>query len=234
MFESNIDGINQTTKKKLIKIIEEKKIKYIFIEGSNLGGLCKYLKLYNSKIKIVVFFHNVESKFFFDNFKIKKTIHSLGVLIANYIAEKKSCDYSDKSITLTKDDKNLVYRIYGKKVNYITPLFKEDLRQNQNTEIIKNKKNFILFVGSAFYANIKGIEWFVDKVLPNINYDLAVIGNNFEKFHNLLNNKKIIFLGKVNNIDKWYKNASFVISPIFLGSGMKSKIVEAMMYGKKF
>ena len=24
-----------------------------------------------------------------------------------------------------------------KKVNYITPLFKEDLRQNQNTEIIK-------------------------------------------------------------------------------------------------
>ena len=73
MFESNIDGINQTTKKKLIKIIEEKKIKYIFIEGSNLGGLCKYLKLYNSKIKIVVFFHNVESKFFFfDNFKIKK------------------------------------------------------------------------------------------------------------------------------------------------------------------
>ena len=111
----------------------------------------------------------------------------------------------------------ILYTIYGKKVNYITPLFKEDLRQNQNTEIIKNKKNFILF-GSAFYANIKGIEWFVDKVLPNINYDLAVIGNNFEKFHNLLNNKKIIFLGKVNNIDKWYKNASFVISPIFLGS----------------
>ena len=162
-----------------------------------------------------MFFFITLVKFFFDNFKIKKTIQSLGVLIANYIAEKKSCHYSDQSIALTINDKNLIYKLYGKKVNYVAPLFKEDTKRIKNTEKFKNKKKFILFVGSTFYANLKGIKWFVDNVLPNINYDLAIIGNNFKIFCNLLNNKKIIFLGKLKKIDVWYKNASFVISPIF-------------------
>ena len=37
-----------------------------------------------------------------DSFLINKTIHSLGVVIANYFAERNSCKYSDEIITLTK------------------------------------------------------------------------------------------------------------------------------------
>ena len=35
------------------------------------------------------------------------------------------------------------------------------------------------------------------------------------------------------NLEKYYINAKFIIAPIFDGSGMKTKIAEAMMYGKK-
>ena len=38
-----------------------------------------------------------------------------------------------------------------------------------------------------------------------------------------------------NNVDcleTWYEKADVVISPIFLGSGMKTKTAEALMYGK--
>jgi hypothetical protein len=32
----------------------------------------------------------------------------------------------------------------------------------------------------------------------------------------------------------WYEHANLIISPIFSGSGMKSKVGEAMMFGKKY
>ena len=229
----NIDGINKLTKKNVIKLIEKNKIKYVFIEGSNLGSLCKHIKLYDNNIKIVVFFHNVETKFFLDSFLFKKTFHSLGVLIANYLAERKSCFYSDKSIVLTKYDKNLIYKIFNKKVNYVLPLMLEDKRKKINKFKIKKNKKYLLFVGSAFYANLKGITWFVKEVLPKIDFNLAIVGRDFEKFKNLFKDKKIIFLGEVKDINAWYEHANLIISPIFSGSGMKSKVGEAMMFGKK-
>jgi len=230
---SNIDGINKLTKKNVIKLIEKNKIKYVFIEGSNLGSLCKHIKLYDNNIKIVVFFHNVETKFFLDSFLFKKTFHSLGVLIANYLAERKSCFYSDKSIVLTKYDKNLIYKIFNKKVNYVLPLMLEDKRKKINKFKIKKNKKYLLFVGSAFYANLKGVTWFVKEVLPKIDFNLAIVGRDFEKFKNLFKDKKIIFLGAAKDINAWYEHANLIISPIFSGSGMKSKVGEAMMFGKK-
>jgi glycosyltransferase involved in cell wall biosynthesis len=40
-------------------------------------------------------------------------------------------------------------------------------------------------------------------------------------------------IGPVDNLFEWYRLARFVIAPIFDGSGMKTKVAEAMMYGKK-
>ena len=37
----------------------------------------------------------------------------------------------------------------------------------------------------------------------------------------------------MENLSEWYLKAHFVIAPIFYGSGMKTKIAEAMMFGKK-
>jgi polysaccharide biosynthesis protein PslH len=37
----------------------------------------------------------------------------------------------------------------------------------------------------------------------------------------------------VDSLAEWYRNAHFVIAPIFDGSGMKTKVAEALMFGKK-
>ena len=39
-------------------------------------------------------------------------------------------------------------------------------------------------------------------------------------------------VGTVDCLETWYEKADVVISPIFLGSGMKTKTAEALMYGK--
>ena len=40
-------------------------------------------------------------------------------------------------------------------------------------------------------------------------------------------------VGTVDDLSEWYLNACFVIAPIFDGSGMKTKVAEALMYGKR-
>jgi hypothetical protein len=38
--------------------------------------------------------------------------------------------------------------------------------------------------------------------------------------------------GYVNDLSSYYKSAVAVVAPIFKGSGMKTKVIEAMSYGK--
>ena len=40
-------------------------------------------------------------------------------------------------------------------------------------------------------------------------------------------------IGKVEDLSQWYLNAECIIAPIFEGSGMKTKVAEAFMFGKK-
>ena len=49
-----------------------------------------------------------------------------------------------------------------------------------------------------------------------------------EKYHH----PKIEFLGFVEDLPKIINEADFMLSPVFLGSGMKVKTCEALMYGK--
>ena len=101
-------------------------------------------------------------------------------------------------------------------------------------EKINNYNNYLLFIGSAFYANRFGIEWFIYNVLPKINLKVFIIGRGFEKYkHKYEKKNKLKVLGYVKNLKQMYTNANLVIAPIFDGSGMKTKIAEAMMYGKK-
>ena len=43
---------------------------------------------------------------------------------------------------------------------------------------------------------------------------------------------KVEIMGLVDNLALEYERASFVIVPLFKGSGMKTKTIEAMSYGK--
>ena len=61
-----------------------------------------------------------------------------------------------------------------------------------------------------------------------------IVGRGFEKFKDELEvNKNVVVVGEVDTLAQWYHDAYFVVAPIFDGSGMKTKVAEALMYGKK-
>ena len=93
---------------------------------------------------------------------------------------------------------------------------------------------YLLFVGGGFYANQGGIEWFVRNVVPRIAIKTCIVGRGFDGFKALLEQSgRVEVVGAVEDLAPWYLNARLVVAPIFDGSGMKTKVAEALMFGKR-
>jgi glycosyltransferase involved in cell wall biosynthesis len=185
--------------------------------------------------EIITFFHNVEARFFLGSFWQVKTIRALVVLVVNYLAERKSVLYSDKIICLSERDSGLLKRLYGRSATHVSPLAMLDKSTASSSLIHKApREKFALFVGGVFYANKAGITWFVKHVVPRIQTKICIVGKGFEDMNDLLGlDSKVEVVGAVDSLAQWYRDAHFVIAPIFDGSGMKTKVAEALMFGKK-
>jgi len=233
IFRGYIDGVNKNMVNAIIKSIDINNVGKVFIDGSNLGELSRAIKANLPNVDIYTFFHNVEARFFFGSFKGNPSIKKLAILISNYLAEKKATKYSDHVICLSERDGALLEKWYGRKANYVTPM---SIQDKYSSEVVIEESNtkFALFVGGDFYANISGIRWYVENVAPYVDIETRIVGRGMYRFKKELesfDNVKVI--GEVDSLEEFYLNAYFVIAPIFDGSGMKTKVAEALMFGKK-
>lgn len=226
-------NFNGKIKKEIKKMLEINNYKYIWVDSSLYGSIIQYIKKISPNIKIVTFFHNVEYFYFLEKYKVEG-IKNLLMLPYSYLNEKRSVKNSNKLITLNERDSFKLEKKYGKKSDIIIPLTLKDKYKEKKYEKIENKIPRALFVGSNFFANIQGIEWFIDNVLPEVNIELIIVGSGMDKLKQIFEekNNKVKVLGFVDDIGEEYAKADFIVAPIFHGSGMKTKTVEALMFGK--
>ncbi|WP_295093609.1 glycosyltransferase [uncultured Flavobacterium sp.] len=220
-------GYSREVYNKIKKALLLNEISYIFIDHSLLGGFSSILKKFN--IEIVVFFHNIEVKYYKDKASVDGFINKLMV---NYARrnEKKIVKYADKIICLTNIDSNLLKSIYGRSADLIIPITIED--KFKSLDNLENS-SYHLFVGSSFFANIDAIKWYIKNVLPFISSKLIIIGTGMEVLiEQYGQNLNLEIHGFVDDLTPFYQGADFVINPVRLGSGMKTKTIEALMYGK--
>jgi len=156
-------------------------------------------------------------------------------MVVNYLAERKAVQHSDKLICLSQRDSRLLKKVYGRAATHIAPMVMEDkCPESFLSGSGQRPEHFALFVGGTFYANRTGIEWFVREVAPRIDLPIYIVGRGFEELREELETPgKVFVVGAVESLADWYHRAQFVIAPIFDGSGMKTKVAEALMYGKK-
>lgn len=234
-FEGHIAGLNNTAIAEALRIIQMECVGKVFIDGSNFGEFAKIVKTNFPHVQVYTFFHNVEARFFLGSLRETKTLHALAVLMVNYLAERKSVRYSDKLICLSGRDSCLLQKLYGRAATHVSPMALQDkLPMELSSTGSEPREKFALFVGGVFYANRAGITWFVKHVVPRINIKTCIVGRGFENFkHDLEREGKVEVIGTVDNLAQWYLDSHFVIAPIFDGSGMKTKVAEALMFGKK-
>lgn len=234
-FRGYIDGLSQTTMVSACSIIRRENIVKVFVDGSNLGEFVKQAKKQFPLLEISTFFHNVESRFFLGSLRQTRSLRALAVLAVNYLAERKAVAYSDKLVCLSERDSHLLRRVYGRAATHVSAIALEDkLPAGFFLNVNEPKERFALFVGGTFYANRAGIAWFVQHVAPRISIKVCIVGRGFEALrHELEREGRVEVVGSVGHLANWYRDAQFVIAPIFDGSGMKTKVAEALMYGKK-
>ena len=105
-------------------------------------------------------------------------------------------------------------------------------------EISNAEENAVAFIGGMdWIPNREGVEWFIDKVwykvldaVPDAKFYLA--GRNFPDEVRNLKVKGLIVVGEVEDAKSFIFSKSISIVPLFAGSGMRVKIVEAMALGR--
>lgn len=231
MARSWIDGIDGESIERILTLIADGGISEIFLDGSNLGAAARAIRRRYPAVRIVTFLHNVETRFFLGALKARTGPRALAVLIANTCAERSAVRASSLLLCLSTEDSQMLRQIHGRAADAITPLALPDrLRAMPPAD---RDRRFALFVGGGFYANLDGIRWFARKVAPHTQIKTMVIGRGMEALASeLTGHPTIRIVGAVDDLAPWYRDAHVVIAPIRDGSGMKTKIAEALMFGK--
>ena len=103
---------------------------------------------------------------------------------------------------------------------------------------ITEEENAISFIGGMdWLPNREGVEWFLKNVwlnvveqIPDAKFYLA--GRNFPDEIKSLKVKGLVIIGEVADAQKFIASKSISVVPLFAGSGMRVKIIEAMALGR--
>lgn len=237
VLQLNMSGLNNRHVEKVFTIIHSGDFTEVFIDNSLLAKLTKAIKQEFPLIKVFLFFHNVEYDYFFKLMKSSKRIWHLLSIIAVKHNEQIGCDFADELIFLNNRDANRVIELYGLAVNksyrILPTSMKDRFKHGLSIKGESKERLILLFVGTLFFSNYHGIKWFVEQVMPFVNADLLIVGRGFEAVADKLTAPNVIVIGTVEDIDAYYYKADVIIAPIFQGSGMKTKLTEALMFGKQ-
>jgi glycosyltransferase involved in cell wall biosynthesis len=230
-----VDGITPQSIDRILTRLRSQNVECAFLDGSNLGQLARTIRRALPKTRIITFFHNVEARFFWGSFRHRSTLHAAGVLAANYLAERLAVLNSDDIITLSARDSDGLRRLYGRGATGLLPMaIADQLTDVEGSKGLLSPDAPLLFVGGAYYGNRDGIAWFAREVAPHISLRTRVVGQGMEAMrHELECYPGVEVIGTVGDLEPFYRDAKVVIAPIFDGSGMKTKVAEALMYGKR-
>lgn len=155
--------------------------------------------------------------------------------IEKSLTEKAEIKYSrlyDKVIFVSDIETNyLNKKIPGKAITITVGI--NVLPDTENK--VKPEKNLLTFVGNfGVAANVDSLHWIISDILPKIKHPvkLMIIGKcPNEVREQYKSNKSIIFTGRVENLAEYVQKGQIFLSPLLYGTGIKTKILEAMSMG---
>ena len=92
----------------------------------------------------------------------------------------------------------------------------------------------IVFVGNLSYApNVDAVEYLLNKILPVTNFTCLISGASPSKYlkNKISKMKKVSLWADVEDIKVSYCSARVFIAPLFIGTGLQNKLLEAMSLG---
>jgi len=135
----------------------------------------------------------------------------------------------DEIICISHDEKLMYEKLTRRDINFVPHLQSNNV--TKSSIALKDRKWDVMYVGAANPFNIEGMNWFVKEVYPYLSKDIRFVfvgsatGSLVAKYPNI---ETIHF---AENLDEIYDNVKITICPMFMGTGMKIKVVESMARG---
>lgn len=234
LIRGNTGFLKQSDLRKIVEVIESQDISTVFLWSSRIGKIAKLLRKKFPHLNIITFFHNIEKQYFNEELSYHYSLKTALQKVVTCKNEAVACDFSDHLVTLNDRDSQLLHKYYHKTASTQLPTsFRDEYKADRKSAVRSRYPGDVLrllFLGSSFFANIEGVRWFIDEVLPKIpDAHLTIAGRGMDSV--FISAPNITVLGYVPEISDLYYSCDIVVSPILSGGGMKTKTCEALMYG---
>ncbi len=219
------------------KIISEKHFDVIHCDHSAMMPIALYLKRKYS-IPIALRLHNIEWTIWDRYASVLPNWHPKKWFINSQSNKLKRDEVgyyleADVCFAITEEDKkraegmtpraNVCIATAGVNLNEWKP----------DIEINKSEYTLVLATNYDWVHNVDGVIWFIENVLPLVKKDypaakLQLIGKNPPERLKEYNGNGVEVLGFVPSVKEYLSSANVYIAPLFVGGGIRIKILEAM------
>jgi glycosyltransferase involved in cell wall biosynthesis len=219
---------------KINALLAQKEYDYIILDGLYASVFLHEIKS-KSKAKIIYRSHNVEHQIWLDratttnNWLKRQFLFSLANKVSKY--EKKLLQHLDCIAAISSVD----YDFFKLETTHQVEIIPVSMLSIKTVDTIA--QNQICFIGNfGWFPNIEGMSWFINKVFPILKIDyplltLHIAGFESKEALSNLVSDGIVIHGPVNDAALFIKTHGIFVSPIFSGSGIKIKVLEAMNAG---
>lgn len=216
--------------------------------GSFVAGLL-YNRLLNIETKNVIFFEADSLSLYYKRSmniaeSIVRKLYCLSQKFVTGNIEKVLYQKVNRTIFVSEVDYNYTIKRNGlSKITdkFVTIPIGVDIAQIRTKSFdFTDKPINICFSGIMDYEpNVKAVEYIFRHIVPGLdktglNYKIHLLGKNPKeewKNNEGVKEGKVVITGFVENFDQYLADMDFYISPLFLGTGMKNKILQAMGVG---
>ncbi|MDR0462743.1 MAG: glycosyltransferase family 4 protein [Pseudomonadales bacterium] len=225
-------------------LIKKHQIKNVQIDCTQLLYLQKYLP---SSVKTNFVAYDISTTTFWRRLVETKNLRRIAVFFWRWLEvykyEKKYLPKYNMVTAMSEHDADLLENKFDVEKILIVPNGLENLEALPMTtgSII----NLGYIGGFAHTPNERAVKYFIKKVAPllekqRINYRYYIAGENNDvlikkwmKQARLKNPEKIVNLGRVGDVEYFYKKIDILLVTLFSGSGTRVKVLEALGYGRK-
>jgi glycosyltransferase involved in cell wall biosynthesis len=224
---------------KIIEVLRNESFDIIQLEMLQMATYLDILRKY-SKAPIVLRAHNIEHKIWqriaenctnpFKRFYLHHLYHSLRRF------EIGTLNKMDGIVAITPVDARNLDRL-SHSSNIISIPFGINLESLPDNPVQPEEASLFHIGTMNWYPNEEGIKWMIDSVWPAVikklpGIELHLAGRYMPEWLTKLSVPHITVDGEVPDVWEYMQRFSIMVVPLFSGSGIRIKIVEAMAAGK--
>lgn len=225
---------------KIESLVNVKSIDVIHADHSNMAKIAielsvKYhkpigLRLHNIEYLIWKRFYDGLGKFNPKRLFIGQQYKLLKRLESEFISK------SDVSFAITKEDKKRALDISPKSNVLIASAGVDVDNWKPDLNIDKLPNSLVVATTFNWFHNVNAVLWFIENVQPKLfsnfpNVKLKIIGKNPPNKFGEYGNIGVDKLGYVDDVKPYLNESEVYIAPLFVGGGIRIKILEAMSLG---